>query len=220
MDVTVVYEGGLNNTRSIAEAILAGAQDVHPCIRVHVESTSTLPRDGVVRPDLLIVGSPADALRMSASAPRHHGTKPGTRRVSIPTTAGVDRPGARDWLHALGRAKEGSSAAAFDTHLTFPFSGGRASLSGATTRPTTRWLRRQGYQLVAHPESFAVDAAYGFPGPGEEARARAWGSVLVRRAVYERALHKANPVLACHRGQPAPEGGERPCLFWAVSRWD
>jgi flavorubredoxin len=83
MDVTVVYEGSFNNTRSIAEAILAGAQDVHPCIRVHMESTSTLPRDGVVRPDLLIVGSPAGALRMSASALRHHGAQPGTRRVSM-----------------------------------------------------------------------------------------------------------------------------------------
>ena len=198
MDVMVVYEGTFGNTGSIAEAIAAGAQDVHPCIRVHVETTSTWPRDGLIRPDLLIVGSPAHALRTSTSALGHQGAQPGTRRVRTSTAGSVD-PGAREWLHSLGRAKDGVGAAAFDTHLRFPFSGSRGPLSGGTARPITRWLRRQGYQLVAHPESFAVDAGYGLPGPGEEARARAWGAELVRRAVYQRASHKAKVVPACHR---------------------
>ena len=192
MDVTVVYEGTLGNTRSVAEAIAAGAQDLHPCIRVHVLTTSTWPRDGVIRPDLLIAGGPAHALRESTPASRHQGAQPGTRRVSISAAAGVDHPRAREWLHALGRAKDGSGAAAFDTRLALPLSGG-------TGRPISRWLRRQGYQLVAHPESFVVDPAYGLSRPGEEARARAWGTELVRRAVYQRASHKANPVPACHR---------------------
>ena len=199
MDVTVVYEGTFGNTRSVAEAIAAGAQDVHPCIRVHVESTSTWPRDGRIRPDLLIVGGPVHDLCMSTSAPRHRGPQPGTQRVGISTTAGVDRPGAREWLHALGPAKDGNCAAAFDTRLAFALPGGTAPLSGIIARPIARWLRRQGYQLVAHPESFAVDGGYGLPWPGEEARAGAWGAELVRRALYRRASHKTKAVPTCHR---------------------
>jgi hypothetical protein len=192
MDVTIVYEGTLGNTRSVAEAIAAGAQDLHPCIRVHVLTTSTWPRDGVIRPDLLIAGGPAHALRESTPASRHQGARPGTRRVSISAAAGVDHPRAREWLHALGRPRDGSGAAAFDTRPAF-------SLSGGTARQIARGLRRNGYPLVAHSAAFVVEGAYGPLRAGEEARAKAWGTELVRRAVYQRALHKANPVPACHR---------------------
>jgi hypothetical protein len=188
MDVTVVYESLFGNTRRIAEAIAAGARDAHPSVRVRLLSTSTAPSDGA---DLLIVGGPTHALRMSTAASRYQGAQPGKQGVTIASESSPDGPGAREWLGILPAAKDGGSAAAFDTRLPFPLAGGAA-------RGIAKRLRRHGYRLVAHPEEFVVNGAQGPLRAGEEARAKAWGTELVRREARRRALRKVNGAPSRH----------------------
>src|SRR5579875_2378834 len=138
MDVTVVYESLFGNTRRIAEAIAAGARDAHPSVRVRLLSTSTAPADGSPGPDLLIVGGPTHALRMSTAASRHQGAQPGKPGgVTLAPESSLDGLGARQWLRALPAAKDGGGAAAFDTRLPFPLAGGAA-------RGIAKRLRRHG----------------------------------------------------------------------------
>jgi hypothetical protein len=194
MDVTVVYESLFGNTRKIAEAIAAGARDAHPSVRVRLLSTRSTPPDGATGPDLLVVGAPTHALRLSTAASRRQGAQPGRRALTIGPDGNPDGPGAREWLGSLPEVKDGHGAAAFDTRLAFP-------LAGSAAKAIARRLRRQGYRLVAHPEQFIVKGAQGPLRAGEEARAKAWGTELVRREARLRALHPATG------GPPTPRRG-------------
>ena len=186
MDVMVVYESLLGNTRSVAEAIAAGARDAHPSVRVRLFNTSTAPPGGATGPDLLIVGGPTHALRMRTATSRHQGAQPGERAATAAADSSPDGPGAREWLRVLPAAKDGGGAAAFDTRLPFPLAGGAA-------RGIAKHLRRHGYRLVVNPEEFVVNGAQGPLRRGEEARAKAWGTELVRREARRRALRNGAP---------------------------
>jgi hypothetical protein len=186
MDVMVVYESLFGNTRRVAEAIAAGARDAHPSVRVRLFNTSTAPPGGATGPDLLIVGGPTHALRMSTATSRHQGAQPGKRAATAAAESSPDGPGAREWLRVLPAAKDGGGAAAFDTRLPFPLAGGAA-------RGIAKHLRRHGYRLVVNPEEFVVNGAQGPLRRGEEARAKAWGTELVRREARRRALHNGAP---------------------------
>ncbi|GAA1641641.1 hypothetical protein [Georgenia ruanii] len=66
-------------------------------------------------------------------------------------------------------------AAALDTHLPSPLSGG-------ASHGIARGLRRHGSTLVGDPERFVVEDVEGPLRAGERERARAWGQDLARRA--------------------------------------
>jgi hypothetical protein len=67
----------------------------------------------------------------------------------------------------------GRAAAAFDTCMTGPLTGG-------ARREIAHRLERAGYRLVAEPETFLVEAVAGPLRAGEADRARAWGRTLAR----------------------------------------
>jgi hypothetical protein len=67
----------------------------------------------------------------------------------------------------------GRAAAAFDTQMTGPLTGG-------ARRAIVARLRRAGYRLLAEPQTFLVEAVAGPLRPGETERARAWGLTLAR----------------------------------------
>ncbi|HLG68666.1 MAG TPA: hypothetical protein VKV36_12465, partial [Acidimicrobiales bacterium] len=88
---------------------------------------------------------------------------------------GAGGPGLREWLASL-RAGPGTKAAAFDTRLRWP-----ALFTGRASKGFVKLLRRQGFRLVAPPESFFVTRDNRLE-PGEEVRAEQWGRQLVADA--------------------------------------
>jgi hypothetical protein len=76
---------------------------------------------------------------------------------------------------ALPKAAAGSLGAAFDTRTESLTAD--AAADGIASR-----LRRHGYQMVAEPEGFIIEATQGPLRRGERDRARAWGERLIRAA--------------------------------------
>lgn len=171
----VLYESLFGNTAAIAAAIADGVRDARPAADVdvrHVDGTARLPDDV----DLVVLGAPTHFWGLTRPVSRamerqyEHRVVPrmsaraGTRRKARATT------GMRHSLTALP-AGGGRAAAAFDTRMTGPLTGG-------ARREIARTLGRAGYRLVAQPRSFFVDAVAGPLCPGETERARAWGAEL------------------------------------------
>ncbi|HEY6057519.1 MAG TPA: hypothetical protein VIV06_05765 [Candidatus Limnocylindrales bacterium] len=96
--------------------------------------------------DLLMVGAP-------------------THRHGVPAAVS-------DLLHASAPGSfPGTPAAAFDTRYRIP-----RLLSGASSDPVARRLRRLGCRLIVPPESFFVSGREGPLEPGEVERARSWAA--------------------------------------------
>jgi hypothetical protein len=97
------------------------------------------------------------------------------REAGHPLEPGAAGPGIRDWFMALPKATAGSLGAAFDTRTESLTADPAAD--GIAGR-----LRRHGYELVAEPGGFVIEAAQGPLRRGERDRARAWGERLIRAA--------------------------------------
>lgn len=120
--------------------------------------------------DLLLVGAPTPSLGRGRASTRRDG-----RTADRPPT------GVREWLAelSLSPAPFGSQAAAFTTRPSSRFAGSAA-------RGIARGLRRAGYQVLAPPEGFVVQATTGPLRDGEHDRARAWARCLVIRSAPRR----------------------------------
>lgn len=95
--------------------------------------------------------------------------------VGAPTQFGGQRILVRRFLNGLrDHGFAGVAAAAFDTR-----SPGEESKTGAAARIIEEQLRAAGCAVVAPPEGFIVPNYKGLA-PGEEVRARAWASNVVR----------------------------------------
>jgi hypothetical protein len=125
--------------------------------------------------DLIVLGAPTHFWGLPGSVTRtmelqyEKRVMPATRaevRRAVPS-AGIRGDFAR--LPPGG----GRAAAAFDTQMTGPLTGG-------ARRTIASRLRRAGYRLVAEPQTFLVEAVAGPLRPGETDRARAWGLTLAR----------------------------------------
>jgi hypothetical protein len=173
VEIAIVYETLFGNTRRVAEAIAHGAADARPLALVSVMSTVEAGSETFASVDLLVVGGPTHAFRMSTAASRRQGVGQGEKCPTGSAVGPADAPGAREWLAALAPVGAGYRAAAFDTRLAFRLAGGAA-------RTIARGLRHNGYELVCRPEGFIVDGAQGPLRTGENVRARAWGAELVR----------------------------------------
>jgi hypothetical protein len=167
MRAIVIYESMYGNTRQIAEAIaegLSGAADVE------VVPITKLTPDQLPGAGLIVVGGPTHMLGLSG---------PGSRRMAVSAASkpgsglsveeGADGPGLREWLT---KTRGRGAAVAFDTRL-------HAKLGGRASVRIGRRLRRSGYDVIARPQSFYVTKANTLE-PGETARARDWGSSLLR----------------------------------------
>ena len=168
MKAVIIYESMYGNTRAIAEAI---GDSLGPAADLSVTSTADATQDMLRKADLVVVGGPTHAHGMSRPATRKSAigaaNKPGSHLVPEPGAGG---PGVRDWLAGLGQLS--GAAAAFDTRMKGP-----AVFTGRASKGITRLLRRQGFTIVAEPESFLVTKASELH-PGQIARAREWGATL------------------------------------------
>ncbi len=173
MRVLVVHESLFGNTRAVAQAVAAGIASALPDVDVECRSVLDLP-PGAAGADLLVVGGPTHFWGVTSALSRAmellYERRIRPRLHPAGSTAGrraADTAGVREWLADLPSGR-GRPAAAFDTRIERPLTGGAAPRIG-------RRLRRRGYRLVAAPEAFVVERVAGPLRAGEEDRARAWG---------------------------------------------
>lgn len=168
MHIDVIYESLYGNTEAIAKAIAEGVHEAVPSATVEVHEASEPPHVADNPDDLVILGGPTHAWRMSTAATRRNAP----RRPGAPD-ATPRRGGVREVITELTRSSRPCRAATFDTRLGVRWSGG-------ASRQIARQLRRAGYDIVARPEGFVVTSTVGPVAPGELDRASQWGYQLAR----------------------------------------
>ena len=171
----VLYESLFGNTAAVADAVAEGIRAARPeavvdCRRV----------DDQVEPDqfdLVVLGAPTHFWGLTGALSRAMESQYERRlrggaglEVAAAARRAVETTGMRARLATLPPGR-GRAAAAFDTCMTRPLTGG-------ARRAMARNLERAGYRLLSEPESFLVEAVAGPPAAGEVQRARAWGAGL------------------------------------------
>lgn len=170
MQAVVIYESMFGNTRAIAYAIGAGLADYFDVAVVPVGQAYPTSYN---QADLVIVGGPTHVHGMSRPSTRQGAAKQAAAANSgLTLEPGALGEGLREWLASHVTSRGHGLAAAFDTRMPGP-----AVLTGRASRGVSSALQRQGYELIAKPESFLVTKANELH-PGEQERARAWGSAL------------------------------------------
>jgi flavodoxin len=148
MTSLVIYGSRHGNTRKVAEAI-AGELRKHGA--VHLVSAEGGPAIPLEQMDLVVIGGPTEAHRMTE-----------------PVVRFFDRIG--------GGALAGKAAAGFDTRLRWP-----RWLSGSAGTGILERLRRAGARAIAPEESFFVSGKLPVLEPGELERAAAWAASLAAK---------------------------------------
>jgi menaquinone-dependent protoporphyrinogen IX oxidase len=148
MNSLVVYGSRHGNTRKVADAI-AGELRKHGAVQI--VSAEKAPRVLPDRTDLVIVGGPTEA-----------------HRITEPVAQFFDRIGKG--------ALVGKAAAAFDTRLRWP-----EWLSGSAAAGIAQRLHKARANLIAPEVSFFVSGKLPVLEPGEVERAGAWAASLAAR---------------------------------------
>jgi hypothetical protein len=174
MEALVIYESMFGNTRKIAEAIARGLGSLRD---VTVVAVADAGPELLAPADLVVVGSPTHVHGLPRPKSRTGAVamtkKPGSALVLEPHAEG---PGIREWLSST--CPSHAAAAAFDTRMTMsPFLTGRAS------RRIHRVLRKRGYEMAVHPESFLVNGNNELIA-GEEDRAVTWGQHVAAEVMH------------------------------------
>jgi hypothetical protein len=168
MRAVIGYESMFGNTHAIADAVGKGLE---PVLEVVVVSLAEAGRERSGDADLLVVGGPTHFHGMSRPSSRKWAAgmaqKPSNDLVLERDAEG---PGVRDWLASLGQGH--TKVAAFDTRF-----NGLAGFTGRASKAISLKLRKQGFEVIAKPESFFVDSKHHLE-EGEEARAQEWGKRL------------------------------------------
>ena len=169
----VLYESMFGNTEAVAKAIASGLSEAG-CDVVTGE-VAWAPVGDPLEADLLVIGAPTHAFSLS---------RPSTRKQAVTEGAPSVRQviGMREWLSRL-RTKRGlrlPAVAAFDTRAD------KARRLPGASRAAARLARRDGFALLAAPESFFVSDTQGPLVNGELERARAWGHRLGDRVQASR----------------------------------
>ena len=172
MRALVVYESMFHNTQRVAEAIGSGLRPEMDAIVLEVGVAPSLVENSI---DLLVLGGPTQAFRMSKPETRKGAAKKSDSPVVSP---GI---GIREWIAAQKEHSVRAPAAAFGTR--FKMSSG---LTGSAARGAEKKLRKAGFEIIAPAESFFVEHETGPLHPGEEDRAFQWGETLTVQLVTGR----------------------------------
>jgi len=174
MRAVIVYESLYGNTRQVAEAVRDGIRSAYATAHVDCLAVGQADPRALDEVELLVVGGPTHARRMSTGLSRAMGAKAMTAdERAMATKAGA---GLRSWFHGLPKAPAGARAAAFDTRGSTPAVGGAAP-------GIVRRLRHLGYDVIEPPAGFHVDDLKGPIHDDELERARRWGAALADLAV-------------------------------------
>jgi Flavodoxin domain len=168
MRALVVYESMYGNTHVVASNIADGLRADYEVTLVPVaEATAEL----VAGADLLVAGGPTHLRGLSSAMSRRMAAEAAVKDGSgLRLDPDAGGPGLRDWLKGLSGGH--AFAAAFDTRV-----GDIPVFTGRASRIVARMLKRQGYRLVAAPESFLV-SSHSTLLYGESSRARRWGMTV------------------------------------------
>lgn len=164
MRALVVFESMFGDTRQIAESIASG---LRPEMEVTVSEVSTAPSLAEVPIDLLVIGGPTHAFRMSSAETRSAAQKKTDDPI---VSAGT---GIREWIRDQHGHSIRPRAATFDTR----FKHSRR-VTGSAARSASKKLRKAGFDLIAPAESFFVEGEQGPLHDGELDRAFQWGESL------------------------------------------
>lgn len=170
MKVLVVYESMFGNTAAVARAIAGGCSDTGA--RVALLPVGEADHHTVDDYDLVVVGAPTHAWSLS---------RPSTREDAVRQGASADtETGLREWIARLEPQVGARPAfAVFDSRIG---TGTARHFTGSAARRAARALRARHRVLADDPASFFVEGTAGPLLPGEDVRARAWGSRLARSA--------------------------------------
>jgi len=158
----VVCESWFGNTKRLAEAVAEELARHGDAWLVSVDDEMpTL--EGV---DLVVVGAPTHIHGMSSAMSRRSALEQAKIDASDPGR------GVKGWLKALPEVEHGR-AATFDTRAHKP-----AALVGSAAKGIAKRLRRNGFELVAPPESFFIIDVDGPLEEGEHERAADWARRL------------------------------------------
>ena len=149
MNSVVIYGSRHGNTHKVAEAI---AVELRKHGAVQVLAAEMVPTSFPEHTDLVVVGGPTEAHRMSL-------------------------PVAELFNRLSDGALAGKAAAAFDTRLRWP-----EWLSGSAGAGIARKLKQAGARLITPEMSFLVSGKLPVLEPGEAERAAAWGALLAAKA--------------------------------------
>jgi hypothetical protein len=172
----VVVESLFGNTYAVGASVVDGLNGVHPSVTADMARVGDVQSADVAGVDLLVVGVPTHWFGVPSQRTRNQYLSESEVVASVtrigtlidPSAAGVR---VRDWLTTLAHVDSGR-AAAFDTRLARPFSGGAAPR-------LARRLVRLGYTLTGEPTGFIVTGMEGPLRVGELDRARSWGHNLI-----------------------------------------
>jgi Flavodoxin domain len=170
MRAVIVYESMYGNTHRIADAI---AEGMGPGSEVSVIPVSVATRRLLHGADLVVAGGPTHVHGLSRASTRKAAVEQAGKtagRLAVDDSATADGPGLRDWFGSLG--KVAASAAAFDTRIAGP-----GIFMGRASKGIAKLLQQHGLTLIVPAKSFLVTRENALQ-PGEEARAREWGSEL------------------------------------------
>jgi hypothetical protein len=160
----------------VGSSIVDGLREVHPSVTAHVLRVGDAQAADVGGVDLLVVGVPTHWFGIASRRTQHQYLRDTDVAATVtrigtpidPSAAGIR---VRDWLGTLAHVDAGR-AAAFDTRLARPFSGGAAPR-------LARRLTRLGYTLTGESTGFIVTGMEGPLRSGELDRARMWGHQLI-----------------------------------------
>jgi flavodoxin len=148
MNSIVIYGSRHGNTHKIAEAI---ARELRRHGAAHLFSVDDAPSVLPKRTDLIVVGGPTEAHRMT-------------------------QPMVKFFDQFTNGELEGIAAAGFDTRLRWP-----RWLSGSAGAGITARFRLAGAKVIDPEASFVVAGKYPVLEPGELERATAWAAALAAR---------------------------------------
>ena len=173
MKVVMVYESMFGNTAALAEAVTSGLADVGAVVAL--SEVTSVPAEGLLGCDLLVLAAPTHALTLSRPASRAEAVSKGADPAHA--TRGL-----REWLTNLDVTLSATataprpSIAVFDTRM-----GKGRHWPGSAARSVERTMKKSGFAVVSRA-SFYVDAVAGPLAAGEHERAREWGRSLAELA--------------------------------------
>ena len=184
MNALVVFESMWGNTEKVAQAVTAG---LAKSMEVTTVDVSRAPSEVGAEFGLIVAGGPTHAFSMSRARTRADAYSRGAAHGD----AGV---GLRDWLDRLPSQPHAQPVATFDTRVSTV-----RHLPGSAAKAAAKTVRRHGYDLVGHPESFYVHDSEGPLLDGELARATAWGRELAAAVTTTTAPQLSEPPDAADR---------------------
>ena len=171
----IVYESMFGNTETVARAVASGLEGGGA--QVTLCPVGEAGAADLRQYDVVIAGSPTHALSMPRPSTREEAVKQG----ADPSHEG---PGLREWIDHLEPAVGARPKfAVFDTRVGV---GPARHFTGSASHRAARALRRRHRVLADPPASFYVGGTSGPLLPGEDVRARAWGSRLARSEAVSR----------------------------------